>query len=561
VSARVGYFERAERGVRPVGVRLVGDRTDDTHRCREGEPVQALAEAASWILERLPRNAGGGRPLLDLLCVDIDGSLCSWLTAPSGEGRVIEAIARQGVSDWASDGEDGESGSAKAPAVLAAYAGSPGESSLQALGAPPAIQARTARKAAAQVEAKLRLPVLAMPDTAARVLIDSLDAEGVRVDSVCTLWHAMSAAWDPAGTASVRAVRAATNDERAVVAESSPVSASVLVEPSGRLLWAWSRGGGLLAAGSMRLRVERTADGAPGLVRVRRADASRLATEWLAWSAQLALAPSRLTCVTPELWASEDAGDGALDAAGLGTALGRALPGATVDLAVDSDPIGTTLRRLAAGLEAAAEAGNNEVASRTDPSSSLIGLSQRPGQAHFRLHLWAALAIAMGAAGIGALAWKFRAEAAVLRDAARRTGTQARDLFQNANVGPSFPGKELETVQTKVAALEQATKPLKSEAAMPVLAELETLSFVLGIPDIELEQVALDSRISARVIVLAPSLKEGEELLAGLRSIAGSSLTEWTMTPSPVGTTGKIRCTYSAAWSAEVRRASGESAS
>jgi len=555
VSARAAFFERAERGVRPVAVRLMGDRTDETHRCREGEPVPALAEAAIWIRERLPRNAGGGRPTLDLLCVDADGSLCSWLTAPSGDARVIGALARHGGSEWSGDGEDQDSGASRAPAVLAAYAGVPGEASLQALGAPP--EARVARKrgAPAAVEAKIRLPVLAVPDGPARVLVDALDTEGVRVDAVCSLWHAMSAAWDPAGSANMAALRAGREESAAVVAESTAVCASVLVEPSGRLLWTWSRGGSLIAAGSMRLRVERTADGVPGLVRVRRVDASRLAAEWLAWSAQLASAPTRLTCVTPELWASEESGEGSLDAAGLGAALGRALPGATVDLAVDSDPIGTTLRRVAAGLEAAAEAGTTDAA-RVEAGSSLMELSRRPGQAHFRLYLWSALAIAMSAAGIGALAWKFRAEATELREGARRTAAAARELFQNAGVGAAYPGKELETVQTRVAALEKTNAPIarSSEAAMPILEELETLSLVLGIPEVEIETITLDSRISNQVIVTVPTLAEGEALLGALRSVAGSHLTDWVPTFAPPGSSGRVRCTFRAGWSPESRR-------
>ena len=563
MSARVAYFERTDRGVRPVGVRLVGDRTDETHHCREGEPIAALNEAAAWIREHLPRNGGGGRALLNVLCVDIDGALCSWLTAPSGEARVIGTLARQGATDWGADGDEGESGSARAPAVLAAYAGVPGEASLQALGAPADAKAHAPRKqgkgAPAQVESKLRVPVLAVPDSAARVLVDCLDAEGVRVDVVCSLWHAMSAAWDPAGPASAGVVRGAGSRPAEVVAESTVVSASILVEPAGRLLWAWSRAGGLIAAGSMRLRIERTADGAPGLVRVRRADTARLAAEWMAWSAQLAMAPSRLTCVTPELWAGEDAGDGALDAAGLGVALGRALPGATVDLAVDSDPVGTTLRRVAAGAEASAEAGAIDASSRVEGSTSLVDLSRRPGQSHFRLHLWAALAIAMGAAGVGALAWKFRAEAAGYREAARRTATQARDLFQGANLGPAYPGKELETVMSKVATLEQATKPIKAtEAAMPVLAELETLSLVLGIPDIEIESIALDSRLSNRIIVTVPTLEEGEALLGALRSVSGSRLSDWSANCAPPGANGKSKCTCSASWSAEARKPGAE---
>ncbi len=554
MSARVAFFERAERGVRPVAVRLVGDRTDETHRCREGEPVPALAEAAAWIRERLPRNTAGARPTLDLLCVDVEGSLCSWLSAPSGDGRIIEALARQGGSEWSADGDD-DAGAAKAPAVLAAYAGVPGESSLQALGAPAPQKVARKRGGPAPVEARLRLPVLAVPDAAARVLVDSLDTEGVRLDAVCSLWHAIGAAWDPAGPAAAASLRAGREDDAKVVAENSPVSASVLVEPTGRMLWTWSRGGALIAAGSVRLRVERTAEGVPGLVRVRREDASRLAAEWLAWSAQLASAPSRVTCVTPELWAGEEAGAGALDAAGLGVALGRALPGATVDLAVDTDPVGTTLRRVAAGLESAAEAGATDAGAVVEPGSALIDLSRRPGPAHYRVYLWAALAIAMAAAGIGALAWKFRAEAGEFREGARRTAAEARELFQTAGVGAAFPGKELETVQSRVAALETASAPIarQSEAAMPVLEELETLSLVLGIPEVEIESISLDSKISNQIIVTVPTLADGEALLSALRSVSGSHLTDWVPTFAAPGASGRVRCTFRAGWSLEAR--------
>ena len=129
------------------------------------------------------------------------------------------------------------------------------------------------------------------------------------------------------------------------------VTAVVVVDPRGRLAWAWSRRGELLTGGSMLLvrarpqadRAERGSGEArvidPGsCVRLETTHAARLAAEWLSWSAQTGSAPGRVVVLCPERTAG-------LSPSEFCTRVVSAWPGATVDLVTDDEPIELTLRR------------------------------------------------------------------------------------------------------------------------------------------------------------------------------------------------------------------------
>lgn len=554
MSGRVAYLERTERGFRPSGLRLVSERSDDTFRCALEDPgadAFELARMADWVREHLPRS---GAAALDILCLDVNGGLCSWITSPSAEPTIVAALARQGgADDWTSTEET--SGSR----VLGAYAGIAQDSSVQALAeidAPtrrPFLARRAKKDTQPPRSPRQRMPVVAMPDAVARVLLDELDLRSIKVGSVCSLWHAMGAAWDPSA-AHVRAGLPAEADGR-IVADSPGIHATVLIDPSGRLLWSWSALGGLLAAGSMRLRSLPAAD-QPARAQVSASDLSRLAAEWLSWSAQLGAAPARVTCIIPRA----DPAEGALDAREIGETLGRAWPGALVDLAVDDDPIGATLRRLAVAGSAAQDSGQIAPLSPEDPTASLVALTHRPGRAHFRLYLWAALTLIVLAGGIAALAAQTWIQASRIRLVKEKTSEQWRTAFQGLKLPDQLlPGTELLVLRSELTRLDNERRPVAAtEPAMPVLQELETLSFVIGYPGASLDEILLESRvIRPRVVCQVDSIAEGELLFTALKQIDGSNVTGWSAAFSPRQASGKFRCTFSGSWAATPRARTG----
>lgn len=561
MSGRVAYLQRTARGSAVVGVRLVGERDDEALPVKlrdNAEPADTdFLSLAAWMKDRLPK-ADGGHPTLDLLCLDTDGSLCTWLSSPTADAPLVAALARQGGADgW---GEEESRGS-----VLSAYAGMPQEAAVQPLALQTAAptRSRIALRKSASASAlpptpRQRLGVLAAPDAAARLLIDSLDSLGVRVTSVCSLWHAVAAAWDPSGLAYAQATgRKAANEPHApstIDADSAPIQAAVLIDPAGRLHWSWADRGRLVAGGSIRLRAAPALPGVLPPVTLTKSDASRLAAEWLAWSVQLGLAPARVVCVLPDELSTDgtDPDTAALDAAGFGAALAAAWPQTTIDLAVVEDPIGATLARLAAAATVAQDTGSSHATfAPADPRQSLVQLAHRPGRSHFRLHLWSALAVCVLSAGLGAWAWQFQLASSAATAASRKASTQWRELFKQLNLpGPIMPGTELAVLRTEIAKRELNNRPIKSDdPEMPILQELETLSLVLSSEDIELVDLTLDSRAITRprVVVLVPTIELAEQLGTALKQIAGSNLTGWTPEfATQAG--GKIRATYLASW-------------
>ncbi len=491
MNGRVCFLGRAGDGLNEV--RLVGLRTEESWKPRplEGEEsaMRDAAEAAAWVAERTAEASIG------YLCVDVDGSNCLWLTSPGADARVLAAAmsSGEGASSWGGT--------------------APEDSSVQALAAPPvAPRARRLpggrRAGPTDAEAGHRLAVLSVPDATAKLVIDALDDRGVEVARSGSLWHAMALAWDPAsplmGSGAAKAE---------VVGTEAPVTAVVLVDPTGRLVWCWSRSGELLAGGANLTQVA----GEEG-ARVGKGDVGRLVADWLAWSVQLGVTPARAVCVTPELAGA----DGDFGPRELGAALGRGWSGATVDMAVVVDPIGATLGRLA-GSDSPARAG-------------LDALSARPRRVHRSMYQWASLAVGLAAVAllaVGVKAWRGAGESSEkLKAVMAETKKTVLDAAPPPGNDPvlvataeSNPKRYIDDRLATKRASSMVSTGLPQ--AKPILSELESLSLVLGTEGIELEEIMLsDSLIHVHVYV--PESKVAEDLKEALERVANDHC-DWTI--------------------------------
>lgn len=470
----VCYLERTAGGSLIRRVRLMtsaggagADRTWNAPALSSGEgsggdsdgaaAVTATRNAARWVAEALIQ---AGTRKLNCLCIDPDGSLCTWLSAPSADPSVITATLMQPDAD---DGSGTSATGGGAARLLALGAGSadgfsPTEASVQALATldPPGsgrgLTARLRGKSAPEAEqSRERYAVMAVPDAPVRVFLDELDARGIEVEQTMSLWHALAIAWDPGAAES-----AADSEHGArVVASVSPASAIMLVDPIGRLVWSWSQEGQLVAGGSMRLRTSRrrntehdedaattarrlsSASNAEAqdltLVEFTESDTGRLVLDWLSWSAQLGHCPQRVACVGPAPAADSTAG--MPDPALIGRSLGAAWPGAAIAVGTHDDPIGATLHRLleiSARDTARASDGPEVAEGSDDPRASLIGLSSRPGRADRSMYTWMAIGIVVAAAAVAAIGWQLhragKGAAAAIAQATKDRKTALTDV-------------------------------------------------------------------------------------------------------------------------------------
>jgi len=554
LSGPVCYVERTASGALIRAVRLVGDRLDRVwsppaprggEAPEPGEIIDSTRAAARWVAQQLPSR---GPKSLSGVCVDVDGGLCLWLSAPSSDPSVVAAAMAHGRG--ADDGGTSEGGGDAGLLALAA-AGVGMERSVQAL---DALGAGPRGRAAKATGERRRMAVLSVPDLTIRVFLDELDALGVAVDAVSTLWHAMAAAWDPDRR---RAGGRSLADDG--LADSPPqCSAIILLDPGagagreegegspacGRLIWSWAAGGELVAGGSMRLRTV-AAPSAPGdehgngeaFEGVRRIESARegertavcgepevgrLIADWLAWSVQLGLGPSRILCVGP-MPATESAGPGLMEL------LARGWNGAAVDAAVHHDPVGATLERVRddAGVEP------ERIAS--DPRASLVTLSHRPGRAHRRMYHWAAAALAVAALAVGALGWRLGNAA----EEANQTVSKMRaDLTASlsglATIAPNLatPAGMADpeaVLRATLASLQQSRPRLDREE--PILAELDRLMRAMAIedvnPEMKLDELFLSSLSGSVRLLLPPDDGvTGQIITAELGKIPG--LIDWT---------------------------------
>ena len=515
MSARVCYLKRGWRGGSIASVQLVSLAGEDRIASEASRadsnalPGEVSPEAAArFVSESLAQVRGPAT--LALLCLDAEGSAASWVASPTHDRSAIASLVRMGQH-----GGDGESSRNRA-SPLEQIGQDPYAASIEPLSGDTGPGAGTGtglltRKRSAKPEASKiseRVGVLSMVDAPARVLIDELDRLGVTVEGVASVWHAMAQALDP-------------TPEGTDVAH-APVVAIVAAETDGRVLWAWSRGRELLAAGSIRAVAQANEEGEIG-VALGDAEAARIINDWLAWGAQLCVAPSRVIAVLPE---SDDMGQTSRKFA---MRLGSSWQDATVDATVAPDPMSLVLRRLAERIE-----GTPDVKSAAEPTATtrLVGLSTRPGKRHRSMMRWGAAAVLAAAGVCVMLGLRIRAAA----ERANETATQWTDVWrpQVETVYPAAltpqPGKSARAIlQEEVDRQRKRLAPPPAiDPAPPLMQELETLSMVLANADTSIRTISMDSRLpTIEIVALCRDLEYAERLGVAIGEIDGSWVTNW----------------------------------
>lgn len=323
------------------------------------------------------------RRRIDNLILDVDGTMCRWIHAPSAAPPVVAAQVRSLTEQWSSVAPVG---------------------SVEALVDPATEQRRKGMLATLRDRAKVRaeregrsaggqpprapgqastqfFAVIDCPDAMVRLLADRLDATGVRIGCAMTLWHAAAAVW--------------SNDD-------SPLHAVLLIDGEERIVWAFSKGQSLLAGGQIRLESlatpinpdSRPAGGAestpedptsrttPGEAALR-----RLSLDWISWSSHLGASPTTATIV---------ANQGSAIARDLSAGLAKQWPGAQLTHISDDDPIGTTVTKTTTPTPQGVHRAGG-------PRRSLTRLSERPTRAakrRYRVTAFALVAAAVAVAGV-----------------------------------------------------------------------------------------------------------------------------------------------------------------
>jgi len=510
VSHATVYIRRAGGGSVITGARMVHARGELDWHAPMGVTApgadapliqSAIKACAQWIVKSLASVPG--EPQLTL-CLDMDGSRCSWYSAPSADEQLVSASI--GAAQLA--GENGEG-----PGSLA-WLGKHEvgtDLSVQPLAAPPGGDGRRSRKRTGDA-APLRVAVLASADLGVRLLLDELDALNVTPARVVSLMHLLGEGWQ----------------ERKPGADSACV-ATIVIDPRGQLVWSWTRNAGgasagvgldagaaptLLCGGTIRLRTTsnelplgiaegadpvesvltrrdetpaETTDVGQGVIEISRGDIGRLITEWLAWSTQLGVAPRGVLCVGPANVVCAGLDDDLPHAPGVGAVgqtIGRGWPGAIVSAKVDDDPILSTLRQSviacndlgipgakpkSAGAKAALRASEAEP---VDGRLGLLELSRRPGRGSRRVYAWNFVMLIGAAVLVAAVGYKLQSAAGALDEQriARANATAellltVRDVAPGAATDPD-PAAIL---RRSLKDMEETQKKVTSER--PVLAE------------------------------------------------------------------------------------------
>lgn len=570
MSGVVAYLERQAGGLLITRVRLLGDGWSGEWRPPARPAGENPGEASGhddaltrargagvWIVEQLDLRRVRA---LESLVVDADGAVCLWLGTPSAEPAVIAAALLQGSARGDVDGT-----SVGGDAVMfAAAEGAGTERSIQAATAPEAGTSPAARRSLLSRSsspvpdsARQRVAVMSVPDAAVRVVLDELDASGIAVDSVTSLWHAAAKAWDPQGVPE----SGSTESSRFAAESAGGASAVVLVDPIGRLLWSWTREGRMLACGSMLLRRvevggavaallelegQNGAADALAAVECSDAEASRLCVDWLGWSAQLGVSPGRIVYVGPPA-----AGGG-----GGGRAFAQAIaerwPGTFIDAATDEDPVGLTLSRARTSIPWQ----DPEIAV-DDGQRSLVDLSQRPGRQHRSYYRSIAGAVAAVAVVVGAAGWKMRVAASEAQGRLDAMSAERADALKKLE--PRVPG--LAAMSDPVGRIRGYINELRNRAdrirpEVPLMNEFQRILLALSeAPGVKINTIDL-SNVTALVKLTVPDAETGPRLTTRIQQLPG----QLSWTGSSGGSTGGSgrSWTLQGQWLADRPRGTGQ---
>jgi len=468
-------------------LRLLAQGVDETWRAPEPEdeqnppPLRELAAAAAdWTVARLR----GAR--LGLVVLDVAESRCLWIATPTREPAVVAAAVRQRRSDWGDQ-------DAASELVQPLVGDEPAASGLDAL---PLLRYFTSGREAAPA-GHASAAVLEAPDAAVKLWLDALDARGVRVGEVASLWH-LAARRSP-GT------KARNDAQNGAPAGAAPVRATVIADER-RILWSWGHDGALLAAGDVALPRAATplSDAQADQDDPRAAAAGRLALDWLTWSAQLGLAPAEIEILAPEPEPYQ-------------RVIERAWPEAAARPVPSPDP----LRELIA--PAAESPSADRDARRAAPA-----LAQRPSRPHRRVYRLAALAIALVAVAVAGLGW--RVSSAAARDVSLR-----RDYVQRGRdlVASTAPGYENSpdlgaALQSYFAQIKKDNPPLEIPPdPKPIFSELRRLiAAAAPIAGVTVNRIDLDERTSSAQFRIS-SYADGERLIGELDNTQTAGSIEW----------------------------------
>ena len=500
------------------GLRLVGGHTDDSWAVDpRGDTelvVETINEAAEWIKQRMDASSKAD---LSGLILDSDGAVCTWVKPEDADAQTLDAVISDGPIEHDPDDLEpvhqnmlGE----RLPRL-------PNEMDFEPLSED-------------QTSTGARRAVIALPDVPGRLLKDKLDAMGIRPEKMTSIWHALGAAWDPGIESSSSAQR--------IVSSDAPISAVVAIDPiDSRLVWTWSREGELICAGSTRLR--RVHGEHEPRSMVTQSDVARICSDWLGWSSQIGVSPSRIVVLgeplTPPVSVDEDEQEldhQALDAAQLGATLTQRWPDATLDLLGEPDPIGATLQRLV----------HRE---RIGSLHNISGLEARPTRAHRSMFRWAGLALTAAACAVLLLAWQFMGKTGSIKDETNTLNGEVRNALNDYDPQLLLSPAPNMVLQAKIREINKARSPIEITPPEPVLEALETVSYVIGTPSITVNTMKLNNR-TVTIEIVVENIAKAEQVLGSLRAI-DDELLVWDSDLNASPYNSKIRASLIARWNDE----------
>jgi len=409
--------------------------TEDDSSFASAAYRQRAQAAAQWLSQQ------GGTKRLSIVCVDTREALCTWIQARSASHQIVASAYRDQTQGW---GEDAASVAVE-PILSEAheYQQSARHAQRWSFSRTKKSTAEAHETATAPTDSRVSTAVITFHDALIRLWLDALDQRGIRPGAVISLWHALALAW-------------AEND--------GGPSAVLYITDENDLAWSWTRGGDLLAGGTVAAPAHQTIHEGehekpeppdPDL-----AAEHRLSLDWLSWGAHLGVFPESVTIISHRETA-------------LGGALGERFRELRIENRTLQDPLRETLKRAGAALAAPT--------SEMNPRRCLLRLTNRPTRSVRRRYHLVAAALVLAAVALLGLGVRFQRGASSMQPVIALYEDEQSDLI--ARVGRSEvteSRRPISALRSLINEQQNIPEPTPPPAPPPVYEEIRIITDVIS---------------------------------------------------------------------------------
>jgi len=156
------------------------------------------------------------------------------------------------------------------------------------------------------------------------------------------------------------------------------------------------------------------------------------------------------------------------------------------------------------------------------------------------------LALTAAACVVFLLSWQFMSRANAIKADTKIISNDKRTLLGDFDSNLTLSRAPVLDLESRLIEMTRAQAPVDLPLPKPMLEAIETVSFVIGTPDIDVTKITVNTR-TVTLAINVTDIAQAEQILGNLQAI-DDDLLNWRSTLSPTPRGGNIQVTLLADW-------------